>query len=86
MRFHGSMKKGVHVNPRHDAAISQQDFFAKMNNMFEVLEDLEFLYAHGEQFEEYTLKEEQKFDEDEKLLLAVPFTKEGRRLFFICII
>jgi hypothetical protein len=32
----------------------------------EELEDLEFLYAHGPQLEEYKLKEQKKFVEEEK--------------------
>jgi hypothetical protein len=50
--FHGSMKKGIHVSPRHDATIFQHDVLSEMNNILEELEDLEFLYAHGAQFEE----------------------------------
>jgi hypothetical protein len=63
------------VNPRHDDALFQHDFFTEINNILDELEDLEFIYAHGAQFEEYKLKEQQKFDEEEK-------TKEEARCYF----
>jgi hypothetical protein len=65
--FHVSMQRGVRVNHRHDAALFQHDFFSEINSCLEELGDLEFLYAQGPQFEEYTLKEQKKFDEEEKI-------------------
>jgi hypothetical protein len=43
----------------------QHDYFAEINKILEELEDIEFLYAHGAQFEEYKMKEQHKFDEED---------------------
>jgi hypothetical protein len=45
--FHGSMKKGVHVNPRRDATIFQQDFFLRLTIFWSSWRTLNF-YMHME--------------------------------------
>jgi hypothetical protein len=56
----------------------QEDFTGEMNSALDELEDLEFLYAYDRQREEYTLKEEEKFEEDEKMRKEVVDILQGR--------
>jgi hypothetical protein len=65
-RFHHGMRNGVHANASSDTARHQNDVLREVNNVEDQLEDLEFMYVYGDQWEEYRKLALAKFEDDEE--------------------